>query len=811
MPITVKQLVSDLNTEKTVLLFGAGSSIPSGAPSVTKIIDHFATVFGIDAGQYSLSEIASLVEHKANRKRMIVELRKLCGALHPQGGLRNLAIYDWKSIYTTNYDDLVEQTYADRGKTCRVIDSNFDFTISDETYDVELFKIHGTIGKDTSDGHVSRIIISEGDYEQTEVFREQLYDRLRGDLPGANLVIIGQSLADPDLKAIVDRAARLNAKAGNQGQIFILVYTKDDNRGILFEQRGLTVAFGGIDDFFAELALSSVKPNPKKATSGDPIDDIVAMSPFTVDVAVIMDATKADVSAMFNGWPASYADIDAGYTFQRKIADDMKSYLEGDVALCAIVLGAAGVGKSTAVRQTMHAMLKAGDRVWQHRSDQNLVKDTWVKVAAVLRDRGERGILFVDDAHIHLNDLNDLVDRLAADDNAHLKIVCASNRNQWSPRIKTPNMFKYGRDFHLSKLSTVEIDRLLQLIDANGTIRSLVEPTFSGFNNAERRRRLVDRCEKDMFVCLKNIFAVEAFDDIILREFADLGEAEQGVYRYVAAMENAGIRVHRQLVIRLLGIQAEYIEKLLTSLSDIIHEYNIDDRKGIFGWRCRHLVISDIITKFKFKDLEAIIDLFDKVIDNLSPAYEVEIRTIRELCNVQTGIARIPDKEVQNRLLRKMISNAPGERVPRHRLIRNLIDQGAYPKAETEIRLFSKDFGSFDGPVQRYRVKLMISRAVVTPGIMEEDRIAILEQANTIAVAGVERFPYNKNVLSVYAELGIEYYKRTGSYDIYDSAMERLKAAEEDVGDPDISSMIQRFERRLGGQTFEPDETDEVT
>jgi hypothetical protein len=248
---------------------------------------------------------------------------------------------------------------------------------------------------------------------------------------------------------------------------------------------------------------------------------------------------------------------------------------------------------------------------------------------------------------------------------------------------------------------------------------------------------------------------------------------------------------------------------MLTSLSEIVHEYDIDERRGIYGWRCRHVVISDIVTKYKFKDMAAVIDLFDKVIDNISPTYEIEIRTIRELCNIQTGIARIPDTEVQNRLLRKMISNAPGERVPRHRLIRNLIDQGAFPKAETEIRLFSKDFGSFDGPVQRYRVKLMISRAVGTPDIMDEDRIAILEQANAIAVAGVDRFPHNKNVLSVYAELGIEYYKRTGSYDIYDKAMERLKSAEDELGDPDISSMIQRYERRLGGQIFEPEDTTE--
>ena len=112
--------------------------------------------------------------------------------------------------------------------------------------------------------------------------------------------------------------------------------------------------------------------------------------------------------------------------------------------------------------------------------------------------------------------------------------------------------------------------------------------------------------------------------------------------------------------------------------------------------------------------------------------------------NARVGLARIPDKDIQNRLLRKMISNAPGERVPRHRLIRNLIDQNAFERADTEIRIFNKDFGA-DGPVHRYKIRLMIARAVRTPGILEEDRIAILEQARELAVVGVERYPYNKN------------------------------------------------------------------
>lgn len=83
-----------------------------------------------------------------------------------------------------------------------------------------------------------------------------------------------------------------------------------------------------------------------------------------------------------------------------------------------------------------------------------------------------------------------------------------------------------------------------------------------------------------MFVCLKNIFASESFDDIILREFAGLDGGPQDIYKHVAAMETLGVRVHRQLAIRMLKIEPSRIASILESLDDIVEEYPIEKRHG---------------------------------------------------------------------------------------------------------------------------------------------------------------------------------------------------------------------------------------
>jgi hypothetical protein len=434
--------------------------------------------------------------------------------------------------------------------------------------------------------------------------------------------------------------------------------------------------------------------------------------------------------------------------------------------------------------------------------------DDWLGVAKTLAHDNKLGLLFVDDAHLHIYELNELIDALVSDNLSSLKVIVVSSRNNWSPRAKTPNFFKTGKEFRLSRLDSDEINRLITLVDNKTEIRQLVEDTFTGFSRDEKRRRLVERCEADMFVCMKNIFASDSFDDIILREFADLPAPCQEIYRYVAALENAGVRVHRQLIIRLLHVAMGQITDILEHLTDIVTEYSIDDKNHIYGWTGRHPVISAIITEYKFSETDAIITLFDRVLDNIVPTYDIEIRSIRELCSLDSGIRRIPDKRIQNRLLRKMISVAPGERVPRHRLIRNLIDIGEFDQALTEIRIFDKDFGN-DGPVARYRINLMVARATRTPKIMPEDRLTILEQAREMAVTAIHRYNFVPRVFGAYCDVGIAIYQQSGRSEVFDDAIRELKEAETRIGDPEVTRLVRRFERLMAGHTAEDHPVDE--
>jgi len=799
-------LIDDIEPSSTVLFLGAGSSLTSGAPSVDTIKEALSQAFHQISTGFSLAELTQIIERKTNdRRRMVSIIRALFTNIVPTGGLRSIALYDWKAIYTTNFDELVEHAYAITNAQLVTYSSNFDFSVRGKILATRLFKLHGTLCKDISDGYAARLILTESDYANTEDYREHLYDTFRADLSEAHLVIIGHSLSDPDIKSVVERANTLHRKAQSAGRITLLMHTADDDRAALYESRGLRVVVGGIDDFFRLLAQRVPIQTTLSIEHAGPLAKYPALTITSVDVLEAME-WPSDVSRMYNGWPATFSDVRTGLTFHRSIGDAVQGFFRNPESLCATILGAGGVGKTTAARQLLVHYASSGTKCWEHKGDHTLDVGAWRQVAHDLAASGERGLLFVDDAHAHVLELGNLVDDLVADKSDAFKILIASGRNSWQPRAKSPNIFKHGKEFVLSRLDSEEIESLLALVERNHDIRQLVEASFAGFSPQERRRRLVERCEADMFVCMKNIFASESFDDIVLREFAELEEAYQHIYRFVAALETIGVRVHRQLVIRLLRLKAQDISKILAGLADIVTEYTVDRREHIYGWRGRHQVISSIITKYKFHDLETMVQLFDDVIDNIVPTYDIEVRSIQELCNIDSGIARFSDVGVQNRLLRKLISVAPGERVPRHRLIRNLIKSEKFEQAQTEIRIFEKDFRT-DGPVARYSIELMTARATRTPGIMVQDRLAILDQARNLAKSSIERFQFSVRIFSAYCEVGLQIFKLSGKVDVYDDAISILKDAETRIADPAITQMIKTFDRRFSNEIAEDRKT----
>ena len=594
---------------------------------------------------------------------------------------------------------------------------------------------------------------------------------------------------------MIDRSINLRRRSNSGGDIFLLLFNLDRDRAFLYKNKGIKVAIGGVDDFFFELPKAIPETKLVFGTDDKFLGRHPSLAPTTIDIEHQLNSAARNVSAMFSGSPSSYADITAGYTFDRSVKMRVSDELLENKQF-AVLLGASGVGKTTFARQLALALLDRDYLAWEHSPDRELIVQAWRNVAKELQAEKKDAVFVLDDAHLYLSEINSLVDLLEIDGSSRLRLILTSASNHWKLRVKAPHLFKNGIVETLSSLDAFEVSSLLSLVEKNNEVKKLVDKSFRGFTTREKCRRLNERCNRDFFVCMKNIFANESFDTIVLREYAQIPENFREIYKHICALESFGVRVHRQLVIRLLSIEAQDIQMVLANLEGLVSEYEVRPRESIYSWKGRHPVISEIITKHKFNDYDKTFLLLKRVVENLSPTYDIEIRTLRQLCNFGSGVGQISDIGDQNELFRMMISVAPRERVPRHRLISNLIRQGEFPDAETEIRVFENDLGA-DGPVRRFKVRLTVERAISTTGLMREDKARLLNDAHDSALGLVNEARLERPTLQLYADVCYEIFKITGEYSYIDEALSFFKRAEKEVGDPDITRAIVRFEQRI--------------
>lgn len=798
MPISLHDLSSAILQRPTVLFLGAGASVPSGAPTGLALAHHLQEKLadGQDISS-DLIELATILERRVGRERMMRCISQRLESLSPKGGLMAVPEFPWDSLYTTNFDTLVERAYVRCSHPLVPIRSNYEYSRETEL-GTKLFKIHGCISQDRAFGNKSSMIITEDDYSSFADFRKCLFQRLSLDFMSKSVLFIGYSLRDPHVRNEIKEALKARSE-GSPGQLYILSYERDEDRAAIWERQGVKVAFGGIDDFMSVLTSANAAAAPPIA----PTPSSNWLLPYTLRPCTYSVADElggdANPARMFNGSPALYADIKAGFTFARELEVRILTALVEQRLLVCTLVGVGGVGKTTLARRVLYACAEKGLLTWEHNANFPFRAAEWELISDSLRNQNKRGVLLIDNSPSFQGQVNSLINKIAngePDSLPSLQILLVGERSAWLPRKKSPVIFSSKADvFTLSRLENADIERLTALARDKSEISRLVDPAFRSLSQQEQIARLKNRCSADMYVSLKHVFGAESLDVIILQEFAQLNEEHREIYRTVAALEASGTRVHRQLIIRLLGIESHILNSMLQLLEGVVNEYDISTKDGLYGWKTRHEVIARTIAKFKFADEEELLSLLRSVVEHLNPSLWIERQTIIDMCNTDFGIKRVSNPDHRLELYRTLVATAPGERVPRHRLISELMRKGLLDEADIELRR-AQDSVGLDSPIHRYKTQILIRRAQKTPGLLLEDRRAFLLEAARSACVCIDRYPDDKYAYFLFAELADAFLEIDDDPSYLTEAIGVLRKGYERILDPDLSEkqreLIQR-------------------
>lgn len=198
----IKDYVKDLAEGTASIFAGAGLSIPAGFVNWSELMRDIANDLGlkveietdlISIAQFHVNENNS--RSKINRK-ILEEFIEETEETENHKIIANLPI---SSIWTTNYDQLIEKSFLNNGKVPDVKYTNEQLLSNKPKRDLVIYKMHGDVN------HPTQAILTKEQYEQYHETHQPFVNALTGELTTKTFLFLGFSFTDPNLDYVLSR------------------------------------------------------------------------------------------------------------------------------------------------------------------------------------------------------------------------------------------------------------------------------------------------------------------------------------------------------------------------------------------------------------------------------------------------------------------------------------------------------------------------------------------------------------------------------------------------------------------------------
>lgn len=222
----IEEYTEELVSGNAAYFVGSGISVDSQLPDWSGLIKPFTDRLGIlDLTGKDMPLMAQYVvnEDVGNRGPFINNIsRKLRKNFSLNRYHESIARTNLQTIWTTNYDNLLEKAYASTTIDVKFNDESIARDVPDSQ--VEIIKMHGCI----FNSNRNDIVITQADYEDFFINRPATAQRLRLDLLQKSFLFIGYGYGDPNIKNIITEARRL--AGANTRRHYLIIKDKKENR-----------------------------------------------------------------------------------------------------------------------------------------------------------------------------------------------------------------------------------------------------------------------------------------------------------------------------------------------------------------------------------------------------------------------------------------------------------------------------------------------------------------------------------------------------------------------------------------------------
>lgn len=200
----LRRYADDVSAGNAAIFAGAGLSIPAGFVDWRTLLREIASDLKLHVDLET--DLLAVAQYEFNRKRSRDSLNQaILNRFAREGQLsqnhRLIARLPVDTIWTTNYDKLIEEAFHHAGRRVDVKSAVEQLAVHRRDTDVTLYKMHGDVD------HPQHAVLTKDDYECYENGRQAFTTHLLSHLLSKRFLFLGFSFTDPNIEYTFNRFA----------------------------------------------------------------------------------------------------------------------------------------------------------------------------------------------------------------------------------------------------------------------------------------------------------------------------------------------------------------------------------------------------------------------------------------------------------------------------------------------------------------------------------------------------------------------------------------------------------------------------
>lgn len=664
-------LSENINSGRVILFLGSGATIgaytESGkqAPKGNDLANILSKkYFGEENTSKSLSSISELAISETDIHTVQHFIKDYFDEFQPADFHLKIPTFRWVSIYTTNYDLVIERAYQNqRNKTqdikCIYKNSDRVDEVIRATNSICYVKLHGCITK--IDDLSIPLILTPDQYVTHRKNRDRLFNRLDEHGHQYTIVFIGYSLDDLDLRQVL---LSLSENVEERPRFYTVTPSLSDAEVRMWERKKITPLKGTFEDFInsldstAPIALRNVTRVTKQHEIERVLDNanlelssktLELLSNDLVYLRSDLPTGKITPSEFYKGNSYGWESIKESYDCRRTLTDTIISEvilleeIERASSIDFFILkGHAGSGKTITLKRIAWDSAIEFKRISLYWESTNKIDVN--AILEICERTSERVFLFIDRISFHISEITSLIKR-GGTVSAKLTIVSCERGNEWNMECE-PLHSLVSEEFKLPYLKEKEIKDLLDKLtkfQCLGLIKDL--------SREKQEHAFREKSGRQILVALYEVTMGKSFEDIVFNEYNSI-EPEQArlIYRTICALNRLGVPVRTGIIHRIFGVPFEiFRQKFFSPLENIVQAVSLSSNDD-YAYQARHPLIAEFVFARTMLTGEDRFDLYLDLIDSLDIGYDSDKKAYKEIIKAKNLISLFNDPLLVRRI-----------------------------------------------------------------------------------------------------------------------------------------------------------------